>query len=679
MAGSEFGFFEADWFEHLELQCDRTLVGDAIELAVEGLSRQSESEERIATTTAFIEAAYTLGGKPFVEAVGRYGRTDKGEPVDLSPWFAEYLEAIGDLRLAHVLTTGPSQCGKTLGNTLLLVYLVIEGKLNTAWFYSTWKNLEQNMPEQFKPIAERWANLAEQSGRAVRNKADRKLTSRYQFGGSTAIFSFASGNRSTPSKSGLAVVGSSAASFSANAAFLEERSQWPPGSADPIPRRLDASRLETKPLREIGTPGAGQGIEAEIESADYHFYPHYCCPDCGAVKPLDPKGCLLRLVERRGASGEREHKYLSESGRPLEWFHSDEFDPVHSAFIACSHCNSPLPDESRFSAHFRCLKTGISLREYLDDLAPAAPDRRLKVAVHLSPLTRKTRFNLAADLIQNGKECKRTEDWQQQALGHPSESGQGSITLKLLRAAIAAAKPVSTPDFVLAGVDQGRAEDWLMVVEFYRPANHYQLSVAEVIDQTLRYVRFGGDVMRDAIGRKLKEFGAEFGLIDNEPNRSDAADLCRLSCLEMANQHPGLKDAVKSGEVKDGGAAYPCWQLRNEKFLKQVLDAFLKSENGHPLYRLPGEWRKWLGNPSERSPLSHLMGPSYDPASGRWSRGKGGIDDLYYALMFCEAAFYLQLTERKRSVQHAPIPTPEKHSAASIRNIFGSSSGRIEF
>jgi len=86
--------------------------------------------------------------------------------------------------------------------------------------------------------AERWANLAEQSGRTVRNKADRKLTSRYQFGGSTAIFSFASGNRSTPGKSGLA------ASFSANAAFLEERSQGPPGSADPIPRRLDASRQD---------------------------------------------------------------------------------------------------------------------------------------------------------------------------------------------------------------------------------------------------------------------------------------------------------------------------------------------------------------------------------------------------------------------------------------------------
>ena len=655
-----------------------SLIGGVLLQATE----ESAVDNRVEATAAFIESVYRLGGKPFVEAVARYGYTEKGEPLQITPWFAEYLEAIGDLRLAHVLTTGPAQCGKTLGNTLLLTYLVIEGRLNTAWFYSTAKNLELNVPEQFRPIAEAWADAVEQEGRKVRDKSDRKLNSRYQFGGITTIFSFASGNRATPSKSGLAAVGSSAASFPANAAFLEERSQWPPGSADPIPRRLDASRLETKPLREIGTPGAGQGIEAEVETADHHFYPHYVCPHCDAVQPLDPKGCLLRLVSRRGAGGRVEEKYLSESGRPLEWYYSDDAEPVHSAFIGCSKCGEPLPDEARFDAHFRCLKMGISLREYLDSLPSEAPDRRLKVAVHLSPLTRKTKFNLAADLIQNGLSCYRTEDWQQQALGHPSESGQGSITLQLLKDAIAAAKPTGVPDFVLAGGDQGRAEDWLMVVEFYQPTDYHQLSVSEIIDRTVRSIRFGGDVMRDAIPGKLKDLGVEYGLIDNEPNRSDAADLCRISCLEMANQQPGLKDAVKQGEVHDGGAAYPCWQLRNEKFLKQVLDAFLRTtDDGHPLYRLPPEWRKWLGNPSERSPLAHLMGPSYDPASGKWSRGKGGIDDLYYALMFAEAAFYLQLTEKRTGTQCAPIATSEEHSAANIRGIFGSSdgTGRIQF
>ena len=60
-----------------------------------------------------------------------------------------------------------------------------------------------------------------------------------------------------------------------------------------------------------------------------------------------------------------------------------------------------------------------------------------------------------------------------------------------------------------------------------------------------------------------------------------------------------------------------------------------------------------MGVNTERSPLRHLAGPSYDPGSGKWRRGEGNIDDLFYAAMFCEAAFYLYLVNGPRKLEFA--------------------------
>jgi len=91
-----------------------------------------------------------------------------------------------------------------------------------------------------------------------------------------------------------------------------------------------------------------------------------------------------------------------------------------------------------------------------------------------------------------------------------------------------------------------------------------------------------------------------------------------------------------------------CWLIRNQKFLKQVLTSFLSvADDGFPLTRLPAEWEGWIANQGELSPIRHLMTPSYDPNTGRWTKKPGGksIDDMYYACMFCEASYYLWLTQ----------------------------------
>lgn len=181
------------------------------------------------------------------------------------------------------------------------------------------------------------------------------------------------------------------------------------------------------------------------------------------------------------------------------------------------------------------------------------------------------------------------------------------------------------------------------------------MPVPEVIDRTIREVLFGGDIVRSQIPETLKRYDVSYGLFDNEPDRSDIANkICRNTVMEMADQRPDLPDAAVMGTVNDGGIEYPCWKIRNEKFLKQVLTAFftVSEQDGYSLYRLPASWDKWLGvDKSERSPLTHLTGPSYDPETGKWKRGEGNIDDLYYAAMFCEAAFYLYLVKHRRKGQ----------------------------
>lgn len=603
----------------------------------------------------YIQDSLTNGGKAFVDRVRKYGATDKGEPLRMTRWFCELLELIGDFRVPHVLTTGCSQLGKTQSSTLLLVDIIVHGKLNAGWFYASRGSRDLNVPEQFYPVVTEWLDrLAQETGEPLISEKDRQNSSRYQVDGTTAIFSYANTSKPSPSRQGLAAAGGAAVSFTANVLFYEERSQWSPGTADPLIRRLDASLIPTRPIRELGTPGAGLGIEVEVERSHYHFYPHYQCDSCGETHPLDPKGCLLKKFRRKDLSGKEVEGYLSESGRPVHWWHRDEDDPIESAYLACSNCGHPIRTEQRAEAWFACRRSGVRLRDFLDHLPQT--EGRMKVAIHLSPLCRITQNNLAAELIRSGIEAVRAEDWQQQGLGHPSENTTNNVSLDMLKSAIASPVPFGEPTVTLAGCDQGRNEDWLWAMDVYCPENWQSLSIAEVMEQSIRVVRFGGDVIRTSTPEKLRELRVSYGLIDNEPDRSSAADLCAETCLEMADQKMGLKDAVKEGKVADGGVEYASWDIRTEKFLKQVLLNFATiAPDGYSLYRLPRDWNKWIGLTTERSPLRHLSGPSYDPDTGKWKRGEGNVDDLYYAAMFAEAAFYLWLLNGPRDFDFVSV------------------------
>ena len=541
----------------------------------------------------------------------------------------------------------------TLGHNLLLADVLVTGKLDTGFFFATRDSRELNVPQQQRPVAERYSEAIEKdTGTQIRQRSDRKLASKYQVGGVTANFSYLSTSAGSQNKSTLAAAGGAAVSFTANVVFVEEASQTGREAKEIVMPRLLASKIPTKPRRDLGTPGGGSGIEADMSDCTHEFYPHYHCPHCRKHLPLHPIGCLLRTIKRKNKSGKTIETAFTESGRPVLWWRHDEGDQIRSAFIACSECGGELPEKTRLNARYKCLRTKLWLREYLQSLPVDDPgacaNLRHKVGIHISPLTRKTLGNLAADLIDRGLRASKPADWQQQQLGIPSEIAVTGVTIEMLKKALAAPKPDGSPDFVLCGMDMGRAHDFLTIAEFYLPEDYLSLDQVELSRKTIRRIVFSSEVTREKAKDIISQHKTTYGICDNEPGRDSVMTFCNdvgadgITRLEMADQKDTLKDAVKLDKVKDGGAEYPCWFVRNQKFQDLIFENFVEmAEDGSCLYRLPEVWNKHLTSKSDLSPFKHLTSPTRDPETDRWVRAADGNDDLFYSFLFLEVAFYI--------------------------------------
>lgn len=629
----------------------KTLFDELVEMTAVELDTENDKNRQ---RDQFIEEIFIHGGKPFVERVKKYGHTEKGDKIIIDRWFEEYLLLIGDYRIPHTITQGCSQTGKTLAHNLLLADTIVHGKLNIGWFFSSLNSLEVNVPEQQRPLVEKYAEEYEKiNGIKIRERSDRKLSSRYQIGGITAIFSYLSTSKATNSK--LAAAGGSAVSFTSHVVFVEEAGQSPPESTEIVMPRLSASKIITKPRRDLGTPGSGgSSVDMLMEEVDRNFYPHVQCKHCRKIFPLHPFGCLLKPIKRKNQVGKTVTVYYSDSGRPLLWHRHSEDDPVGTAYIGCPHCEKPIDNETRYGARYRCTKTNEWLTDYLDSLPIGDPEAcantRARIGIHISPLVRKTKINLAADIIDKGLKSSRTADWIQQILGLTSQNQVTGITLDMLKKALAAPKPDGSASFTLAGIDRGHSRDFLTIAQFYLPDDYLNLDQQEISRQTIRRIVFSSDVEREQIPGLLERHKVSYGICDNEPGRDSTMQLCNeTGILEMADQKDKLKDAVKLDKVKDGGSEFPCWFVRNQKFQDLILETFLETaEDGHPLYRLPEVWNKHLSSKSDLSPFKHLTAPTRDPDTDRWERPADGNDDLFYSFLFLEVAFYIKCLELAR-------------------------------
>ncbi len=305
---------------------------------------------------------YKQGGKPFVEAVRRHGVNERGIPIKLTRWYSELLELIGDLRVHEIYVSGCAQAGKTLSINSFLCYCITVLRLSTITFFDQQRTRDRNVPLQFKPLIDKWVQNLDLGSQVISNS-----NTIFKIGSNQGVFSFANTARTTTAREGLAVVSSAAAGVTADILFTDERSQFLPGTAATLPRRLDASQLPSKPQRNSGTPGAGKGIEESMSKCDYQFYPHITCRHCGLEQPLHPCGCLIRPVTQY-KSGKPIEVYFGESGRPLKWMCHDDNDPIKTAYFGCRECLEEIPTEDRQNAYYKCTKTGILLRDFLDGI-----------------------------------------------------------------------------------------------------------------------------------------------------------------------------------------------------------------------------------------------------------------------------------------------------------------------
>jgi hypothetical protein len=597
--------------------------------------------EPILGQEAFIEDIRVNGGKNCLKRIEQFGRTERGTPIVLRDWYAASIRCLGDWRLPYVAVTGAAQVGKTLGLMLVFADMLVIGRLPVAYCYANRTALDKFVSVQQRPLISAFTKAIEsEHGITIKRRSDKNTNDPLTVNGVTYNFSFASTSKETAESEGKSIIANTGASYMAAALGQDERSRWPHG-AD-FSARLGNSPIPSKPKRDCGTKGGGGGIEVFVDKCDRIFTQHYTCNHCGVTAPLDPYGCLLTKIEIADPYGRKTRSFLSNDGRPHDWWvkPGTPLTP-ENAIIACSKCGEPLSFEQRvLNPHMRCKVTGIELNEYLDNL-PQNFKCTEKVALDYSPLCRENSHNLASQLIDEGLTCENPRVWQQETLGVTSTGKANRLTLDILRPLIGADHPADTfaPWRTIAGLDCGRKQHWLWIQEIYLPFGWEKMKWVQVRSTAIRRVLYGGKIHVDQIEDFLERYKVDFGLIDNEPERTWAAGLCDRTCLEMADQVPGYKN-LKIEIVESGGEAFNCWKVSNPIYKQAVLNACLApAYDKSPSYRFPADWEKWTSTPTEDSPLRHFMGPSFDPVKEQWNRPADSIDDIFMSAFFAEAAF----------------------------------------
>jgi hypothetical protein len=592
----------------------------------------------------YIAEATTNGGKSFVERVKRFGRTPTNEPLWLRRWILEILEALGDMRIGEIISTGSARTGKSVSNILNSVDMLVSGQLEFAEIYADMASRNSYAKSEWRPLAEAWIRAIEEEVKLpLRRIKDITTADTYMVNGVSAHFRYAGDGGGADGK---ASTGMQAGGYNANMLLLEEASRWKCSLRD-FDSRLNAGKFPTEPRRLIGTPGAGDGIERVARNVDHYFMPHYKCANCERSLPLDPFGCLLQ-PKVQTINNKTVHGYLTRGNRPLDWWCKDDDNPVDTACICCSNCGVEIPFEARtHDAWMQCKHTGVTLRDYLDAIPPNDFSPR-SIALHFSPLVRENHPELARLLISRGiDESRNAADFVQQDLGWPTEPTGDKLVIDQLIPLIGAPSPAShspSKHGIIAGIDQGRGQHWLWVMEVHYPNQWRRLDTRQLLRHSIRNVVFAGEVNKLDIPRLLKDYGVTFGLVDNEPNRDWAARLCQNTAIEMADQKSDRLLDFERKEVRDGGESHDCWWIVADKFKQAVIDAAtgigdMAAFDGRQSYRFPADWQRYTQTNAENSPLRHLCAVGLDPIEGKWLRPPDKIDDLFFAAMFAEAAF----------------------------------------
>jgi hypothetical protein len=578
------------------------------------------------------------------EKDARFAQTERGEPLQMSALYSEGIRAMLDYRIPMIALTGAAQTGKSLMAVICYSWTTARCGFNTLFLFPQQTSLYRLVPQNHKPIIDAWDRGLypnTKRGNFTSNLQTHEASSK-----GNIMFTY-SGAKAGDNKGASA--GASIVSVSTDALYVDEASQYAPGTIDVAFRRLDAGRIPYKPVRLMGTPGSGAGIEAYIKKVRHKFYPGLICPHCNEVTFLDPLGMLFKAVSVVLPTGEKTEAFLSAAGRPMKWNSEDVTYPVDTAYLTCESCDGRISDEDIKAALFYERGTRKALKSYLDDSNYVMPS----MSIELSPLLRG--YKSLPRLIDQGLTTANTSDWIQQALGHASTFDSTIITLDQIKRSFNSHLPrvrVNEYDdtgwekITVAGIDQGRSSDYLTIINYYykREDESRERTIAE---KSIREFVFIGAVARTDIPDICKHYEVEFGFIDNEPSITSAAELCDdVDGLMLCDQQAKQSDDFKKVVTRDGGVEYTCVRAAYRKFGRTLILGFSRrASDGHSLYRFNSSLEGILTDVTENSPVRHLTSVAFDPDSGGIIRPSDHVDHTWFSTLFAEMAFNYFLSE----------------------------------
>ena len=499
--------------------------------------------------------------------------TERGDRPDLSGlWIRDYCEIIGDESRSSVTVSGCSQVGKSYFNFLNANYQASKG-YRVLVILPTQESLFRNLKNQITPISSSWGILDPIGAQTWQGR-----------GKGAIVFGYAStsGNSPNKSRSGLANTGGSGSAVSCDWLIIDEVSQIPADSLAPFERRLDAGVIESRPVRMLGTAGAGGGIE-RFSGDVPNVYPECVCPNCHKPFDLDPYKCLFSTV--------------SSSGWVEKWTVDDRGEPC----VNCPNCNSPIGDP--------LASTRIT--------APLDP----AIVLHLTPLLR--RGNPSNEIIRSMLSAQRNgggaQDWLQQSLGVPSTL-RGFMRLKPsdLQSIHTPIEPGSFQG-LFCGFDQGIG-------------NHYGCKIAVHLSPSgLPVIQVLAIEIGDSNMIRNLSMGCKGGLLDTMPDRTLALQLSEEnSVIELARQKYNLGYICTENQVKIGDWSYPVIELPVTPHLV-ILEAALDQR---------------LSFSCEITTIAkqHLTAVQFDRQQYKVIRPQDHNDDLYFALYFAVSAYLRSIT-----------------------------------
>jgi hypothetical protein len=589
-------------------------------------------EKKKFSTAAILDRIHT-GQLPqdFLNDIKLHGVNEINEELRFWPLFEQACLFVSELRISRKYLSGASQFFKTAVCSQLNAWLTQRQGLRGLWSFPKARTLELLSPRQHKPLLRHWAKI-----NGIKTITREMLTSNTTFDvgfGSATFTHLNSGKQDGGAAAGTAVV-----AVTADYAIAEEASQSSQAEILPLYRRLDASRIQpTQPVIQLGTPGAGGGIESAIANATYEFWPHAYCPHCGDHMSLHPKGALLRPVLVIQDDGTPVERYAGDDGLPLNWYRHVEHNPIETAYIGCPECGHEFSVEARNEAVYRCVNTGMMLDYFLEEYVPNHwEDERIEAGMWAGALARPNKPHLARDIMEE-MSIEGIEDWYQQRLGISSSAMSNTVSPEALVAACNRPPLKVLPKehrVRLIGVDQGRSAWYASVVDF--------IYDKELIIPELMYMQSKRNIITmDCISAHelpdyCKKHKVQGGFVDNEPTIELAARLSKQAGLRIADQQLKLKDDFKAKMINEGGEKYFGYSIRYTKFARAIFTLFNTSRvsANRQFLRYAQGSTKDPGNV-----FKHLTRISWNNEEGDIVRPPDKVDDLFFALMFAEAAF----------------------------------------